>query len=410
MAALKDPAALVWCSAETVSSKSTQKKTSFVPGIGCLKVDYGRISTKANLQRGWCFSLQASCPFGFENKESPKAIPNVATREPLLITPYAPAPSSLPSARNLGPGTYEYLPLKVPYKMTMGVEPMHPKDWIEIDVFYEEEMALRREILATRKEVAIASFPEATEANWEVLELLADHLPKQFPTLFTRDGAVIHNLLTGEMFDIFNRSLDPLEISARLVQEDLCLMMKKDGVLRFVSGAVLFPQRWQLLEKLGMDMSSIHMPVPLYETQIARSVDSFMERLKVGKPAWRSNWTIVDDPTLFQPLNEEDIYAAMEGKVKEYYDPVLHIGNAGTRLFTRCERETFVRLPRTQAILFTIRTYVKPLSVFESRPALAAEMVKALEALPKSISNYKTMAGYYHLALNYLQKCAGLTT
>ncbi len=64
---------------------------------------------------------------------------------------------------------------------------------------------------------------------------------------------------------------------------------------------------------------------------------------------------------------------------------------------------------RTRAILFTIRTYVKPLSVFESRPALAAEMVKALEALPKSISNYKTMAGYYHLALNYLQKCAGLT-
>jgi hypothetical protein len=49
MAALKDPAALVWCSAETVSSKSTQKQTSFVPGSGCLKVDYGRISTKANV-------------------------------------------------------------------------------------------------------------------------------------------------------------------------------------------------------------------------------------------------------------------------------------------------------------------------------------------------------------------------
>lgn len=29
-----------------------------------------------------------------------------------------------------------------------------------------------------------------------------------------------------------------------------------DGVLRFVSGAVLFPQRWSLLEKIGMDMRS----------------------------------------------------------------------------------------------------------------------------------------------------------
>ncbi len=114
---------------------------------------------------------------------------------------------------------------------------MHPKDWIEIDVFYEEEMALRREILATRKEVAIASFPEATDANWEVLELLADHLPKQFPTLFTRDGAVIHNLLTGEMFDIFNRSLDPLEISARLVQVQQQSSNKRFHMLGFFSVA-----------------------------------------------------------------------------------------------------------------------------------------------------------------------------
>ena len=36
------------------------------------------------------------------------------------------------------------------------------------------------------------------------------------------------------------------------VQEDLCLMLTDaEGVLRFVSGAVLFPQRWSLIEKLG---------------------------------------------------------------------------------------------------------------------------------------------------------------
>ena len=39
------------------------------------------------------------------------------------------------------------------------------------------------------------------------------------------------------------------------MQEDLCLMkVAEDGALRFVSGAVLFPQRWSLAEKLGMDM------------------------------------------------------------------------------------------------------------------------------------------------------------
>ena len=40
-----------------------------------------------------------------------------------------------------------------------------------------------------------------------------------------------------------------------MAQEDLCIMTTDaEGVLRFVSGAVLFPQRWSLLEKMGMDM------------------------------------------------------------------------------------------------------------------------------------------------------------
>lgn len=46
-------------------------------------------------------------------------------------------------------------------------------------------------------------------------------------------------------------------------QEDLCLMTTDaEGVLRFVSGAVLFPQRWSLLEKLGMDMRRARPPLP----------------------------------------------------------------------------------------------------------------------------------------------------
>ena len=32
------------------------------------------------------------------------------------------------------------------------------------------------------------------------------------------------------------------------------MTVAEDGTLRFVSGAVLFPQRWSLAEKLGMDM------------------------------------------------------------------------------------------------------------------------------------------------------------
>ncbi|KAG0614962.1 hypothetical protein M758_5G004500 [Ceratodon purpureus] len=373
-------------------------------------------SPNLNMSRGSRLSVARAggCPFGFKspigkgNREFSVETNVAAIASPFMNTQDTLAPSSdAPDSVNLGPGTYEYLPLTVPFRMTMGTEPLNMKDWIEIDIFYDEEMALRREILKSRKEVAIVSRPEAVEANWEALELVAEFLPMRFPTRFRRDGGMLCNLTTGERFNINDKSLDPLQVLPRLIQEDVCLLMKVDGSFRLVSGAVLFPQRWSLLEKMGMDIASIHLPVPLFADEIGSAVNQFMTRLKVGKPVWRANWAIVDDPTLFQPLLEEDIYAALRGQVKENFDFAAHkCVNVGSRLYTRCERETLMRLPKTGAILFTIRTYIRPLSVFESRPMLAQQMVRAVETLPESITKYKIMAGFYDVALQYLRECA----
>lgn len=360
--------------------------------------------------------VAAKCPFGFGGdviKEGKKMLRSEAatmeapTRPAKLGTdPYAPAPSVNPDVLPIGPGNFEYLPFKIPYKMVMGLEPMDPNDWIEIDMFYDEEMALRREILGTRRAVSVALTPGAEDACAEMLELLADFLPKRFPNRFALAGTVLTNKATGERFDLSDQSLDPLDVSARLVQEDLCIMQDVGGDVRFTAGAVLFPQRWQLLEKLGMRMVDIHKPVPRYVAEISKPVDGFMNRLRVGKPFWRANWAVVDDPTLFQPLNEEDIYAAVAGsRVKEHLEPITP-QNAGDRLFTRCERETLVRFPRSNAILFTIRTYVKPLRVFAGRPELAAQFVRALDALPPELVRYKTMIGHMGAARAYLEACA----
>jgi len=91
---------------------------------------------------------------------------------------------------------------------------------------------------------------------------------------------------------------DALEICASLVQEDLCLMMEdpsEAGQYRLVAGAVLFPNGWDLREKLGQRTGDIHSPVPLYADKISRRVDAFMRKLSAEKPFWRANWTITDD-------------------------------------------------------------------------------------------------------------------
>ena len=71
----------------------------------------------------------------------------------------------------------------MPYKMIMGLEPSTEREWIEMDIFYEEEMAIRSSILATRKDAVIARLPseEVRAAEEELLEMLVDYLPTRFP-------------------------------------------------------------------------------------------------------------------------------------------------------------------------------------------------------------------------------------
>lgn len=53
----------------------------------------------------------------------------------------------------------------------------------------------------------VDSLPENDEACGELLELLADYLPKRYPTLFTREHPdSITNLVTEERFDVVSQT------------------------------------------------------------------------------------------------------------------------------------------------------------------------------------------------------------
>ena len=107
------------------------------------------------------------------------------------------------------------------------------------------------------------------------------------------------------------------------MQEDLCLMADVDGELRFVSGVVCFPQRWTIGEKIGMNMERIHEPVPRFNQQLGRSVGGFMSRLAPGKPFWRINWAVSDNPDLFQPVAEDLIVQTNSGRPWDKTLPIL---------------------------------------------------------------------------------------
>lgn len=74
---------------------------------------------------------------------------------------------------------------------------------------------------------------------------------------------------------------------------------------------------------------------------------------------WRVNALFYDDPYLFQPRR-----AAARRRLPGQEAPYL-----------RSERQTIFRLPRTQAMIFTIHTYVVP------RAALTEAQLEGLEAV-----------------------------
>jgi dimethylamine monooxygenase subunit A len=266
---------------------------------------------------------------------------------------------------------FDYLPFADgPYRMTMGLMALKPADWIEIDSRYGHEIALRKSLLEERRP--------------EVLDQLAGFLPERFPDLFERAGSELVNRVSGDRWSVDGDVPDPLDIAGRLVQEDLCILQDVEGELRLTAGVLCFPNRWRLSDKLGRPMMAIHEPVPSYAERLGRPVDRFIGMLAPERPVWRLNWSLTDDPALFQPV----------GHGRRDIDPDITPENAGLRIYLRVERQTLRRLPRTGAVLFTIRTHQRPLESLADRPRELARLAEAVRGLPEDTARYKSITPF----------------
>ena len=125
----------------------------------------------------------------------------------------------------------------------------------------------------------------------------------------------------------------------------------------------------------------MHGPVPFYAERLATPVDRFMAKVKPGHIASRLNWSVLDDPAMFQPT----------GKWREQRNTAITPDNAGDRLYLRVERQTLRRLPQSGAILFGIRVHSYPLARAITTPAAASRLAEAVRALPEATVHYKSL-------------------
>ncbi len=252
--------------------------------------------------------------------------------------------------------------LDKPWRFAMGLHALDPAEWLVVTDDYAAEIAEKRRLLAAGADIH-RLLPDGEDAAAELAATVEPYLARQHPAI----------------------ALDPT-IEAPLVrlglalQEDLCLMLRGPDGHHLVGAFVAFPARWKLAEKIGRPISAIHAPVPGLESAIGRPIGLFFARLAVGHPVWRANWSIVDDPALHQPS------AAFRrtGNVVSNKD-------AGQRLWLRVERQTLTRLPATEAVLFTILTFIAPLAAIAAEPGLALKLAARVRELPPPMLAYKNL-------------------
>ena len=219
------------------------------------------------------------------------------------------------------------------FRWRLGVRELDLRDWIELGPDADAAIAAKPRLNAEHASTVFAALEGVEGEAQQVADALIEHLRHRWPDRYA--GAVL------------DPALHPLDAAARHVPEDLVLMVERDGRLVFGVGSVCFPNRWDLRSKIGLPLADVHAPVALLNEQLHAPIERFFERLTPERSYWRLGWGVLDTADWFTPTD----------------------GTAAPRptdpepcgLFLRVERETLRRFPVSNAVLFTIRTYVTPI-------------------------------------------------
>lgn len=308
---------------------------------------------------------------------------------------------------NFIPHMLPYFPFGQQFNDKMGTLPLLETDrLIEVDEHYRDEIILKRQCLTELPTYYYQALPGIETAQWEVLKLVLRNLTQFNPDYFAlrqtgNHWHWINHLLHEETRFTFGDSStlpgEPLDWVGRQVQEDLLILAGTDGKL--VAGQLCFASDWCLDEKMGLPFWQIHAPiVPIVEPMM-RAAQKLMERLPVGRPVWRANWSL-------KVSNQLDMTSRHTLAFKQLLAdqlPSLTPETIGERLYLRVERQTLTRLPQSNAILFGIHTYQNLLAHEAADAERANRLAQVFSTTPPAMLTYKGMTEFLPDLLAYLR-------
>ncbi|KAL4903056.1 hypothetical protein BDW74DRAFT_180347 [Aspergillus multicolor] len=285
------------------------------------------------------------------------------------------------------------------FQMTMALRKLDINNWFNYDTLFDEEHAAKVAMVrGPNPELYVDYLDGIDEPVLELFDTVVQYVTTRFPDMFRTDGEYVYIDHLNEKYRVREPfDIHPLAVTGLLVHDDIYLLKKGVRDLYYLRGAFLAcPSGWRLQQRIGWPLHQIHDPIPLWKEKLQKSMEryavlvftcitspenntnkvnmsSFFLTIKPIKPIQRNNLFIQPVPGIFHVVPFE------KAPVCTSYEQV-HI---------RTELQSLSKLPRSEAVIFTVRTYVTPLSALSTEPAHLETLWDHVRNFPEDIAEYK---------------------
>ena len=245
------------------------------------------------------------------------------------------APMTLPSP----PSPYDHPEAHV---FRIGLAPIDEAAWFEGPYLTADgDPAVRKAATyAASPDLCWGETPGSRNGQAEVLAMMERHFATTVP-------------ISGDP------GAPPLRKAASLVDDDLCLMERREDGWTLTAASLCAPSFFSAAEAVGKSLAQLHDPVTGFGKRLLPRVARIFDALAADSIVERRNWSVVASGELFLP-------SSAPVRAREH---LIAPQDAGRELHLRMERQTLRRLPQTGGLLFTIRIWRHPLEDLRAAPS-----------------------------------------
>ena len=269
-----------------------------------------------------------------------------------------------------------------PFRLNMGLRSLEPAEWIEDGDDLLTQIPERVELAKSSREVVYQVLPWYDAAINELVSRIVANLKEFHADRYSfSETSITHNASEVKV------TLDPedsLLNIASIIGEDLVVLSRENNEWKIVAGAVIFPSRWRLSEKIGKGMDAVHQPVPGYEGALAPYMTATFDKITVDRPVWRKNWSLHSTEDLHQPTS-------------------IHKPASPENYWWRTERQTLTRSAIGEFLYFTIRNRAEELSQIKENPEASKAFAETLASFSPETIEYKGLQRDHQAIIDYLR-------